>query len=196
MTLGLRERKKQATRAALASAALRLAAERGPDAVTVHDIAAEADVSPRTFFNHFATKEEAFVADDLERAEAFLARFAAEPDDAPLWTTLVRLLGDHLEGFAAAGRDQALAQHAVRTSPAVLVQQFRQYAGLEADLLRELARRTGQEPSTLQPRLLAATAMAAMRAALETWLEGSDDPSPRRLFEDAAGQLSHAFPHT
>src|SRR4051812_45271638 len=125
MPEGLRARKKLATRAALVAAAMRLAAERGPDAVTVEDIALAADVSPRTFFNYFATKEEAFVADDLERAKSLLARLRAESVDAPLWPTLTRLLGEHVEAASPLARAEALAQHAVRTSPAVLAQQFK-----------------------------------------------------------------------
>jgi AcrR family transcriptional regulator len=192
MTDGLRERKKLATRQALAAAALQLAAERGADAVTVEDIAAAADVSPRTFFNHFATKEEAFVADDLERAHALLDRLREEPDDAELWPTLVRLLGEHIEQGSSPDRRKALAEHAVRTSPAVLTQQFRQYASLEADLVAEIARRTGG--SGLQPRLMAASLVAALRTASDTWVLDSTSPHPRRLFEAAAAQLAPAFP--
>lgn len=57
MPTGLRERKKAETRQALAEAALALAVERGPAAVTVDDIADAAGVSARTVFNYFPTKE-------------------------------------------------------------------------------------------------------------------------------------------
>src|ERR1700712_2284039 len=82
MTSGLRERKKLATRATLHRVALELVAEHGLDHVSVDDIAARADVSPRTFFNYFPSKDDAVVGLDpampQQQATALLARPATE----------------------------------------------------------------------------------------------------------------------
>ena len=57
---GLRDRKKRATRQAIAEAARRLFRERGFAAVTVAEVAKAADVSPQTVFNYYPTKEDLF----------------------------------------------------------------------------------------------------------------------------------------
>lgn len=193
MTLGLRERKKAATRTALSYAAMDLAVKHGVDAVTVDDIAAAAGVSSRTFFNYFATKEEAFVAEDLALGRELLERLRIEPAGVVLWPTLVRLLGDNLDLASPLTAAQARAQHAVRTHPSVLTQQFQQYAGLEAELVAEIARRTAAPATSLEPRLLAAALVAAMRTALETWFDAGAVGSPRVLFQVAADRLAPAF---
>jgi AcrR family transcriptional regulator len=93
---GLRERKKEKTRQALASAAMRLFAERGYEATTVADIAAAAEVSTRTFFAYFPSKEDVFFAGTQERLDlvrqAFAAHAAAMPPLAALRATLDQII--------------------------------------------------------------------------------------------------------
>ena len=73
----LRERKKQQTRQALHDAALTLVSEHGLDGVTVEQICADADVSPRTFFNYFTSKAHAALGlDTVEVPEWAAVRFA------------------------------------------------------------------------------------------------------------------------
>ena len=78
-TAGLRERKKRAAREAIAATARRLFAERGYDVVTVAEIAAAADVSEKTVFNYFATKEDLAFAGREEGISQFVAAITERP---------------------------------------------------------------------------------------------------------------------
>src|SRR5690349_13346270 len=91
--LSRRERKKLQTRQALRAAALRLFAERGFDATTIQDITEAADVSPRTFFLHFSSKEDVLVGDAREGVAAFEQALGARPDgEAPFTGVRTALL--------------------------------------------------------------------------------------------------------
>ena len=93
---GLREAKKARTRADLARAALLLAAEEGLHGTTVEAIAARAGVSPRTFFNYFASKESAvFGPGPLAFGDDVADDFARTEHDHPL-KALLRLIEDGL----------------------------------------------------------------------------------------------------
>src|SRR6478672_6218932 len=85
---GLRERKKAETRAALSQAVLRLALERGFEAVTADDIAAAANVSVRTFHNYFGSKEEALVAAWTSEFKVHVDALRNRPVEEPILVSL------------------------------------------------------------------------------------------------------------
>src|SRR5918912_1787873 len=118
--LGRRERKKLETRRALASAALHLAAERGPDQVTIEDIAEAADVSVRTFFNYFSSKEEAIIGWDptgqTEVATKLLDRPASEPPLLAMRNVVHELIANAPDW----ADERALRHRPVREHPSLL----------------------------------------------------------------------------
>ncbi|MEO8830352.1 TetR family transcriptional regulator [Lapillicoccus sp.] len=81
--LGLRERKKAKTKAAIQDHALRLFKEQGYAQTTVEEIAAAAEVSPSTFFRYFATKDET-VLTDLVDTETFQMMIDAPEELSPI----------------------------------------------------------------------------------------------------------------
>src|SRR5207302_6328968 len=86
--VGLRERKKARTREALQEAATGLFSRHGFDRTTVEEIADACEVSPRTFFRYFPTKEDVLFADAEARRERLLAVLADQPPDRPPFAAL------------------------------------------------------------------------------------------------------------
>lgn len=88
--VGRRERKKQRTREELISAAFELFQEKGFRATTVEEIADAVDVSPRTFFRYFTSKEDVVVASQQEAFGTFMQAFTDRPVDEPVMTAIRR----------------------------------------------------------------------------------------------------------
>jgi AcrR family transcriptional regulator len=98
-TAGLRERKKQKTKAAIQREAMRLFKKQGYEETTIEQIAAAAEISPSTFFNYFPAKEDVVVYDEYD--PQLFAALMASPRDVPMSRTLRDMLvtfGDELEG--------------------------------------------------------------------------------------------------
>ena len=106
---GLRARKKRAAREAIAAAARRLFAERGFDAVTVADVAAAADVSEKTVFNHFATKEDLAFAGREQGLMRLVTDIAERPPGASVLDVFRALTNTVIDDFVAGGDEDLLA---------------------------------------------------------------------------------------
>ena len=154
--VSLRERKKLATRRQLRAAALHLVAERGMANVTVEDIAAAADVSPRTFFNYFPSKEAAlFGGHDPDRAAALRSRVAHQAPGEPalevLRTVLAQDAQDMADELRSLGDDPAdwlRRMKVARNDPQVRGAHAAQMARIERAIAEGLAARIGADVET------------------------------------------------
>jgi AcrR family transcriptional regulator len=183
---GLRERKKQATRAALAAAALRLALERGPGNVRVDDIAEAADVSPRTYNNYFSSREQAIVAAvTAERAARVAAAVAARPADVSLAGAVIDAVVGQYTDPGDHARDALLM---ITTSPALRACYADTPTTIEGPLADAI---TGRCPGIdrLTARVLAAGVGAAAKVALQQWLRSANVAPSMSGFVVPSGSL-------
>lgn len=190
--MGLRERKKQATRRALQGAAVRLTLERGLENVTVEEIAAAAEVSARTFFNYFATKEEALLGDGpFTPGEHEREVFVEGGPTGDFVEDLIDLLIDSLLGSgdlathrAEAARRKELLDREPQLLPGFLARLHR----AEQELAAAIAERSGTPADDIRSSLIAASAMSVIRHTMKRVPYG-DDPD----IEAARTLLRHAF---
>jgi AcrR family transcriptional regulator len=193
--LGRRGQKKLATRRALADAALRLSVENGIDGVTVEQIAHQAGVSLRTFFNYFSGKEDAVVAGDAATAEALVASFKRRPAAEPVLEALRAALAEVLP--AQVDQDRVSQLRALRRTPALLPHQVAAFAGYEQELASIVAARIGIDADAdPYPAVLAATVLAALRATVQRWLDGPqsrDDSSLTQALDAMIALLAKGF---
>ena len=190
---GLRERKRRATAERIAHAARTLFRERGFDATTVDQIALAAGVSRRSFFHHFASKEDVIFAGKNEMEAALTSAIASQPPDEPLLRVARRAVVAAASHF---DRDEAVAlARLMHDSPAVRVRNHVRYEELERVMAARLGERLGGNPDRLRARLVAMVAIGALRVAGETWLaKAADDERPedyaRRVFRTLSGELA------
>ena len=172
---GRRERKKQLTREALTEAAFELFAAKGFEATTVEEIADAVDVSSRTFFRYFASKEDVALTFQEEQLAAVLAALAARPAEEPVVTALRRAI----VGIAEACEEGELGfdpsrfqciQAMMSSSPALMARSLEHSQKKQADLTRVIADRMGTDPAVdLRPHVVAAMGACCFRAVADMW---------------------------
>src|SRR3712207_2803411 len=201
-TEGLRERKKRAAREAIAATARRLFAERGFDAVTVAEVAAAADVSEKTVFNHFATKEDLAFAGREEGIAQFVAGITERPPGTSVLDVFRTTTHSVLDVFVAgADEDLLTVARIIRGSRAL---QERLTVGWEsgaAAITAAIAATSGADDDDLVPAIVARTLWFTHRsiflAALNGLLADEDPeqlaarlrPAADRAYDQLAGGL-------
>jgi AcrR family transcriptional regulator len=192
---GLRERKKERTHQDLVEAGLRMFAERGFDAVTVEDIAAEVDVSPRTFYRYFATKED-LLLDDLSTALDVLRRsFLAQPADLPVMAAVRAVLMEVTQTYEGLARQKLQRARIVEATPSLKFRHAERQTAWEQVLAPLVSERIGDPPGdpSLKAQLIASCAMAALRVAFSAWRVDEGKVRLTDLVAEALDLLSGSF---
>ncbi|MEV1288791.1 TetR family transcriptional regulator [Micromonospora sp. NPDC049679] len=192
--LGRRERKKRQTRDALIDAALRLVAERGLENVTVEEISEAADVSSRTFFNYFGSKDEAITGDHVVDGVEIGERLAAIPPEIPtihairlaLAPTVVQMQTDQERWF--------LRMQVLTSNPDLLPRLLTRSAEAERAMVAAVAVRTGVGPDHGYPLLVTTTTGAAYRTAMIRWAAYAGTVSLTELVDEAFADLAAGLP--
>ena len=188
---GLRERKRQQTRERLTRVAMALFLERGFEATTLDDIAAAADISRRSFFHYFASKEDVVFAWHEEITAALIAAVAARPRDESMLAAAENAISAMARQIEP---NEAIAMARLkRDNPALQARDQVKYEKLERALADALAKRAGHKAEKLQARLVAMIATGAMRIGGELWAAEGARERPEALVKRTFAAIRAIF---
>ena len=170
---GLRARKKRVAREAIAATARRLFAERGFDTVTVAEVAAAADVSEKTVFNHFPTKEDLAFAGREQGLIRLVADIIERPPGTPVLDVFRALTSTVIDDLVAPGDEDLLAVAKIIRGSRTL--QERLTVGWEsgaAAVTAAIAETSGAADDDLVPAIVARTLWWTHRSIFLVALHG------------------------
>ena len=168
--LGLRERKKQATRDALVEAALELFAAQGVDDTTVEQIADRVAVSPRTFHRYFETKDAVLFADTAGRAAQIAAVLDGDDGRRPVLEVLTDA-ATALASMIVADYPRSAQRFRIIEANDHLRGRFLRVSEEIADLCAAyVARRLGLDQGDRLPRLVGTCTVGVIRTAHRRWI--------------------------
>ena len=184
--IGLRERKKRQTRDRLVEAAFTLFAERGFDHVSAAEIAARADVSERTFFRYFPTKEDVIFPDteDLRgRVDELVANL---PTELSVIEGLRRALQTISHEFEDSKDLQLARARLVESTPSLQTLVLQHEQEWVVSFAHAVADRLGLDPDEdLRPELTAAVVVAAFRAVMNRWIRSGGKADVDQMLDQA-----------
>jgi AcrR family transcriptional regulator len=180
---GLRERKKQQTRETIERVALELFAERGYHDTTLAEIAEAADVSPRTIFSYFQSKEDILFCGE----PSYVEKVGEILGQRPAGATTIDALRDFIASLPPPDEQTMLRKKVVAANPE-LQMKFRAHIGqLEGVLTDSIAKDLDAGPGDVRPALVAASMTAAFAAVRDRLEAAPDEPNHdevRRILDE------------
>jgi AcrR family transcriptional regulator len=190
-----RERKKIKTRRQVMAVALRLFQERGFDETTVEDIAAAAEISPRTFFRYFPSKVDVIFGDHQELVMLIRQTLAERPTGEPVIRTVRRAMQQGVGQVVADPELFLTRMRLTRSVPAALAHNRLLDLDFENVIAEAVARSRGTDPATdLYARMVGKLVWSANLAASEVWLASNASRNPRRLLDEAFDIVEQGVP--
>jgi AcrR family transcriptional regulator len=187
--LGLRERKKLKTRRAIRAAAFSRFTAQGYEGTTVDQIAADAEVSPSTFFRYFPTKEDLIITDDYD--PIMEAELRSRPAEESILESLLKAMILPLRTILAEERDEMLMRvQLLLVNPAVRARSLVELNRSRDMLLRVFAERTGRPQQDLALRVQIAAMLAASSETVEYWAEHDGEEDLIELLEQALNAVA------
>ena len=157
---GLRERKKQKTRDTIANVALELFAEKGYERTTIAEIAEAAEVSPRTIFTYFPSKEDILFCDMPEAYERFAGALGERGENV----TTLDVVREFLVTSMSPDRGMLLRKRIFASEATLQVNRRARFAPFAQLLVGAIAEDLDTDPDDIRPRIVAVAFGAAITA--------------------------------
>jgi AcrR family transcriptional regulator len=171
---GLRERKKQKTRDTIIKVALELFAERGYEQTTIAEIADAAEISPRTIFAYFPSKEDILFCDLPESQE----RLAQALRERPAGKTALDVLRDFIAGsLLNPDHNEALRKRILASDETLMRAERARFAPFEELMMEAIAEDLHAGPDDIRPQIVAAALIAAFSS-----IQDRDPSAPPESF--------------
>jgi AcrR family transcriptional regulator len=190
--VSLRQRKKARTRAALIASAMELFERQGYEATTIDDITAAADVSPRTFFRYFSSKEEVALGDDL--GPAMVALLRSRPAGESILESLRHVVAGSLALLSEDDRAALLSRlRLVYRTPSLRARRWEFQLDMGRISGAVLAERRGLPSGDLGSRVAATAGLMAVEVGMDHWQQHDGREDLNEVLQTAIDRLRDAY---
>ena len=170
---GLRERKKQQTRDRIARVALELFAEKGYEHTTLAEIAEAADVSTRTIFAYFESKEHIVFCEKPPLSEQLEQVLEQRPEGV----TTIDALRDFITKLSPPDETVRLRKKLIANDEGLRLAERARFAQVEEAFAKSIARDLDAEPGDIRPPIVAASMTAAFTSARDRLEATTGEPA-------------------